>query len=55
MVQWVENPAAATRLAAKAQVQSLAWHSGLKDLAWLQLQLRFNPQPRNFYKPQVQP
>ena len=42
-------------------VQSLAQHSGLKDpalpqlLCRLQLQLRFNPWPRNFCMPQMWP
>ena len=37
MTQWVKNPTAVTRVPAEARVQSLAWHSGLKDWALLQL------------------
>ena len=40
-VAWlVKNLTAAALVATKAQVQSLAQHSGLKDLALLQLQHR---------------
>ena len=42
MVQWVKNPTAAAHVSTKVQVWTLAHHSGLKDPAWLQLQLRFN-------------
>ena len=42
--QWVKN-----LTTVKAQVQNLAQHGGLKDPALLQLQLGFNPWPRNFY------
>ena len=31
MAQWVKNLTAAAQVSAEAQVQSLAWHSGLKD------------------------
>ena len=52
MVQWVMNPTAVAWVTAEVRVRSLAWHSGLKDLALSQLQcrlklwLRFNPWPR---------
>ena len=52
----VKNLSAAAQVTAQGQVQSLAWHSGLKDPAWQklwyrsQLQLRFNTWPRNFHK-----
>ena len=39
MVQWVKNPTAAARVAGRAQVQSPAQDSGLKDLVLLQLWL----------------
>ena len=32
VAQWVKNPTTVARVAAVVQVQSLAWHSGLKDL-----------------------
>ena len=52
--QWVKNLTAAAQVPVEAQVRSLARHSGLKDLAlpelW-QLQLGFNPWPRNFHMP----
>ena len=54
VVQWVKNLTAMVQAAAKVQGQSLAWHSGLKDLALLQLLLRFNPWPGNFHMPQVE-
>ena len=37
VVQWVKNPIAAAQFAAEMQVQSPAWHSGLKDPVLLQL------------------
>ena len=37
MAQWVKNPTAAAQFATEVQVQSLAQHSELKDLALLQL------------------
>ena len=49
-----------TWVTAEVQVCSLAWHSGLKDLAWpqlwcrSQLQLGFDPWLRNFHVLQVQ-
>ena len=55
MAQSFKNLAAARSVTAEAEVQSLAWCSGLKDLAlpqpWHRLQLRFkfNPWPGNFY------
>ena len=60
MVQWVKNLTAAAWVAAVMPVPSPAQHTGLKDLALLelwrksQLQVGFNPWPRNFM-PQVQP
>ena len=41
-VEWVKNPTAASPVAAEVQVPSLARGTGLKDLVWPQLQLRFN-------------
>lgn len=55
MVPWVKNLTAAAGVAAKVQVQFPNQHSGLKDLALLQLWLRFNPWPGNFHVPQVWP
>ena len=55
MAKWVKNLTAAAWVTAEVLVQSLAWHSRLKDLAltqlWFRLQLclRFNPCPGNFY------
>ena len=40
MVQWVKNPTAVAWVAAEPWIQSLAWPSGLKDPASLQLQLQ---------------
>ena len=37
VVQWVKNPTAVARVAAKAQVRSPAQHSGLKGLVLLHL------------------
>ena len=57
MAQWVKNPTAAAWFAAKVQIRSPVWHSGLKDPALLQLWRRsqlwltFNPWPRNFHMP----
>ena len=54
-VQWVKNLTAVAWVALEARVQSLAQHSGLKDLVLLQLQcrlqlrLRFSPWPGNFH------
>ena len=51
MVQWVKTPTVAAWVPVEEQVRSLPGHSGLKDLALLQLQhrtqlqLRFNPWP----------
>lgn len=50
-----KNPTAMARIAAKAQVWSLNLHSGLKDMALLQLWLRFTPCPENLHMPWVQP
>ena len=43
MVQWVKNPTAAAQVAVEARVWSPAQCSG------------FNPRPRNFHMPRVQP
>ena len=37
MVQWIKNPMAAAQVTLEARVQSPAWCSGLKGLAFLQL------------------
>ena len=55
MAQWVKDLTAVAQMAAEVQVRSLAWCSGLKVLALLQLRLRFNSWPRNFHMLQVQP
>ena len=55
MVQWVKNLSTRAWVDAEAWVQSLARLSGLKDLALLQLWLRFNPWPRNFHILWVRP
>ena len=54
-LQWVKNPTAAARVTTEAQVRSPARHSGLKDPALSQLQLGFNPRPRDFHVLRVQP
>ena len=61
VAQWVKNLTAVVQSVAEVQVQSPAWHSGLKDPVLLQLwqrsqlQCGFDPWPRNFHMPQVQP
>ena len=55
MVWWFENPTALAEVAVEAQVRFLALCSGLKDLALLQLCLRFSPWPRNFCLPTLRP
>ena len=45
MVRWFKNMTAAAQVTAEVWVSSLAWHSGLKDPALLQLWLRFNSWP----------
>ena len=35
MAQWIKNPTAAAQVTAEVWVGSLAWHSGLKDTAWI--------------------
>ena len=62
MVKWIKNLIAAAQVMAEAQVQSLAWCSGLKGLSlpqsWCRLQLwiGFSPWTRNFQiPPWVQP
>ena len=44
----------ATTGTSEAQLWSVVWYSGLKDLMLPQLQLGFNLWPRNFHMPQVQ-
>ena len=50
MMQSVKNLTTTAQVTAGVQVPSLAWCSGFK---WCrsQLQLRFNPWPRNFHIP----
>ena len=61
VVYWIKGPIAVVWVAAEVQVQSTAWHSGLKNLAlpqlWhrLQLWLRYSPWPGNFHMPWVWP
>ena len=43
MVQGVKNPTAVAWVTAESWVQSLAWHSGLKELRFSQLWLKINP------------
>ena len=47
MGQRVKHLTAVPQFTAEVWVQSLAWHSGFKDPALLQLQLRFSPWPSN--------
>ena len=54
MVQWVKNPIAIAQVAAENRF-NLCWAQWIKDLVWLQLQLRFSPWPRNFHMPLVWP
>ena len=54
VAQWIKPPTAVAQVAAEAGVHSLVWHSGLKDLALLQLQVRINSWPRDFHMSQVQ-
>ena len=51
VAQWVKNLTASGWVAAEVQVPSPAQHSGLKDPAWSQLGLRFNPLPGNVHVP----
>ena len=53
MAQWVKNLTAVAQTPAEASVRSRAQRSGLKDQ--LLTQLGFNPWPRNFRMPRVQP
>ena len=59
MAQWVKNLTIAAWVATEAQVESLAWYSGLKDPMLLQLWCRsqlwlgFSPWPGNFHLWQV--
>ena len=59
--QQIKDLTAAAQVSAEAQIQSLPQSSELKDPGLLQLQdrlqlwLTFNPWPRNFHMPQVQP
>lgn len=41
-MQWIKDPTAVAQVAAEAQVQSPTQGTGLRDLALLQLRLRFN-------------
>ena len=55
VVEWVKNPTSVAWISAEPWVLSLAWHSGLKNLALLQLLHRLqlqhglNPWPKDFY------
>ena len=51
----VKNATALALVSAKVWVPSLAQYSGLKEPVLLQVWLRFNPWPRNFHMPWVQP
>ena len=51
VAQRVKNSTAGAPVTEGAQVQSLAQCSGLKYPGLPQLQLRFNPWPRNFHVP----
>ena len=53
VAQWVKNLTAAVRVTAEARVRHLVWCSELKDLALLQLPLRFNPWPEPLYASSV--
>ena len=46
MTSWVKNPLVVAWVTAEAWVQSLAWHSGLKDLVLLQPRHRFHTEAR---------
>lgn len=46
VARWAKNSTAAAQAPAEAWVRSLPWLRGLKDLAWPQLLLPFNPLPR---------
>ena len=54
VAQWIKNPTAVAQVTVEAGVHFLVWHSGLKDLALLQLQVRINSWPRDFHMSQVQ-
>ena len=56
MDKWVKNLTAVVQVAVEVAFQSLAWCSGLKDLALPQLHHRSQLQlGGNFHMPQVQP
>ena len=55
MAQRVKNPTVMAQVIVEVGVSSLAWQRGLKDPVLPQLQLGFNPWPRNFHRLQVQP
>ena len=59
MVPWVKNLTGVAGVPVEVWVQSLAWCSGLKDLALChqrsQLQLGFHPWPGKFHRPWVWP
>ena len=60
-IQWVKTQATVAWVTVEVQVQSLAWHSELKNLVLLQLQcgskqcLGLSPWLENFHMPKVQP
>ena len=55
MAQWVKNLTAAAQFTAEWQVQSLAWQSGLNDLALPKPHLRFSSWPGNLHMPKMWP
>ena len=61
LAQWVKDPSAVVQVAVEMRVESLAWCSGLMDLALLQLLLTlqlwlgFSLWSGNFRMLQVQP
>ena len=52
VTQWIKNLTAAAQVAVEV-VSSQTQQGGLKDLALLQLWLRFSPWPGNFHMPWV--
>ena len=61
VAEWVMNLTAVAQVTEEAQVKFPARYSRLKDLVllqlpcWLQLQIGFNPLPRDSHMPQEQP
>lgn len=55
VAQYVKNLTAGAGVPAEGWVQSLAWHSGVKDSAWGAAAAQFSPWPRNFLVPRMQP